>query len=238
MVRRDGTIFAPEGLQNSAQGFNPGYIQKSDFRPERAADRRRRIGLVRRSRRTPVDRRTLVGFLLATGLKGRQKIVLRGVACFGALHLVRPEDDQRFSAYHVMAFRATDLPSRRPPILNSAVASMVGSGGVADSLLVSFFDLRKSCPAPHLFIVRQALVPQGQQPRFYTYIFWSRGGPRRRFGVRRSVPSPKIVTRYRRPSNHVCPLRRVIFSDGSQSLIVALDRPGSHVRGILGHVCD
>ena len=124
------------------------------------------------------------------------------------------------------------------PYFNSTVASMVGSGGVTDFFLVSFFDLRKSCPAPRLFVMCQALMPQGQQPRFYTYISWSRGSPGCRFGVRRSVPSPKIVTRYRRPPNHVYPLRRVIFSNGSQSLIVALDRPGSQVRGILGRVCD
>jgi hypothetical protein len=183
-----------------------------------------------------MDRRW-VGFSLVTGLEGRQKMVLRGAAGFGALHLVRPKDDEGFARPALMAFRPPTFNPASPTPFQFPRRLMVGSIGVTDSLLVSLFDLRKSCPAPPLFIMRQALVPEGQQPRFYTHISWSRGGPGCRFGVRPSVPSPKIVTRYRRPSNHVSPLRRVIFSNGSQSLIAALDRCGSHVRGTLGDVC-
>ena len=37
-IRRFGMFFAPEGLQDSAQGFNPGKHPSKAVRPERARD--------------------------------------------------------------------------------------------------------------------------------------------------------------------------------------------------------
>jgi hypothetical protein len=37
-IRRIWDVFAPEGLEDSAQGFNPGKHPRKAFRPERARD--------------------------------------------------------------------------------------------------------------------------------------------------------------------------------------------------------